>query len=193
MATKPIERDLLALEKRYWQAIKDKDADTAASLSDEPCIVTGPQGVRHIDKATLAEMMKSAGYATFFGGKWHMGPEGWWPEDQGYDINLGGIDKGGPYGGKKYFSPYDNPRLPDGPEGEHLPDRLAGETAKFIEANQGRPFFAFFSFYDVHTPLMARQDLEDVARSYDGSGPIGTNPRTVTGSGQLLDILLSAA
>ncbi len=108
---------------------------------------------------TLAKAMKAAGYATFFAGKWHLGPEGWWPENQGFDINMGGVDKGGPYGGKKYFSPYENPRLPDGPDGEHLPDRLATETAKFIEANKDRPFFAYYSFYDVHTPLMARGDL----------------------------------
>jgi arylsulfatase A-like enzyme len=112
-----------------------------------------------LDAPTLAKAMKAAGYATFFAGKWHLGPEGWWPENQGFDINRGGIDKGGPYGGKKYFSPYGNPRLPDGPDGEHLPDRLATETAKFIEANKDRPFFAYYSFYDVHTPLMAREDL----------------------------------
>jgi len=108
---------------------------------------------------TLAKAMKSAGYATFFAGKWHLGPEGHWPENQGFDINMGGIDRGGPYGGKRYFSPYGNPRLSDGPDGEHLPDRLATETAKFIEANKSRPFFAYYSFYDVHTPLMAREDL----------------------------------
>ena len=112
-----------------------------------------------LDTPTLAKAMKAAGYATFFAGKWHLGPEGWWPENQGFDINMGGIDKGGPYGGKKYFSPYGNPRLTDGPDGEHLPDRLATETAKFIEANKDRPFFAYYSFYDVHTPLMAREDL----------------------------------
>lgn len=112
-----------------------------------------------LDAPTLAKAMKSAGYATFFAGKWHLGPEGWWPENQGFDVNMGGIDKGGPYGGKKYFSPYGNPRLPDGPPGEHLTARLADETAKFIEASRDRPFFAYYSFYDVHTPLMARADL----------------------------------
>lgn len=112
-----------------------------------------------LDTPTLAEAMKAAGYATFFAGKWHLGPEGWWPENQGFDINMGGIDRGGPYGGKRYFSPYGNPRLPDGPPGEHLPDRLASETASFIEANQDRPFLAYLAFYSVHTPLMARDDL----------------------------------
>lgn len=112
-----------------------------------------------LEATTLGEAMRAAGYATFFAGKWHLGPEGWWPEDQGFDLNRGGTDRGGPYGGNKYFSPYGNPRLSDGPEGEHLPDRLAAETAAFIEANRDRPFFAYYAFYDVHTPLMAREDL----------------------------------
>ncbi|WP_145054026.1 sulfatase [Lignipirellula cremea] len=113
-----------------------------------------------LNETTLAEVFHDSGYATFFAGKWHLGPAGFWPEDQGFDINRGGIDRGGPYGGKRYFSPYDNPRLTDGPDGEHLPDRLARETVKFIEDNQDRPFLAYLSFYSVHTPLISRPDLE---------------------------------
>lgn len=113
-----------------------------------------------LETPTLAKVLKSAGYATFFAGKWHLGPEGYWPENQGFDINRGGVDKGGPYGGKRYFSPYGNARLTDGPPGEHLPDRLASETVKFIDDNKDRPFFAYFALYCVHTPLMAREDLK---------------------------------
>jgi len=49
-------------------------------------------------EVTIAETLKEAGYATFFAGKWHLGQEGFWPEDQGFDINKGGIERGGPYG-----------------------------------------------------------------------------------------------
>lgn len=112
-----------------------------------------------LDSVTIAEALQKGGYATFFAGKWHLGPEGFWPENQGFDHNLGGHEAGGPYGGSKYFSPYSNPRLPDGPTGEHLPDRLATETTKFIEANKNKPFLAYCSFYSVHAPLMARDDL----------------------------------
>lgn len=108
---------------------------------------------------TLAEALKGAGYATFFAGKWHLGPEGSWPEDHGFDYNLGGHKAGGPYKGKGYFSPYGNPRLADGPPGEHLPDRLATETVKFIENHKNEPFFACLWFYSVHTPLAGRPDL----------------------------------
>ena len=36
-----------------------------------------------LEEVTVAEALRSAGYATFFAGKWHLGPdEGWWPEAQ---------------------------------------------------------------------------------------------------------------
>ena len=113
-----------------------------------------------LDEVTIAEALKQKGYATFFAGKWHLGAEAFFPEHQGFDVNQGGIDRGGPYGGKKYFSPYGNPRLKDGPDGEHLPDRLATETVKFMEAHKDEPFLAYLSFYSVHTPLMSREDLK---------------------------------
>ena len=114
-----------------------------------------------LSEVTLAEALKEHGYATFFAGKWHLGPtEEFWPEKQGFDVNKGGFSRGGPYGGKKYFSPYGNPRLTDGPAGEHLPDRLASETVKFIKEHQGQPFLAYLAFYSVHTPLIARPDLQ---------------------------------
>ncbi|MDG1671515.1 MAG: sulfatase [Akkermansiaceae bacterium] len=117
------------------------------------------------DEVTIAEALREQGYATFFAGKWHLGPtEEFWPKKHGYDVNAGGFAKGGPYGGKKYFSPYGNPRLSDGPDGEHLPDRLATETCNFMEANKGKPFFAMLSFYSVHTPLIGRPDLVEKYR-----------------------------
>ena len=52
-----------------------------------------------LDQLSLAELFSPHGYATFFAGKWHLGPEGFWPEDQGYQFNRGGWTRGGPYGG----------------------------------------------------------------------------------------------
>ncbi len=108
---------------------------------------------------TLAEALQAHGYATFFAGKWHLGPEGSWPEDHGFEINKGGCHRGAPPGGKRYFPPYANPRLSDGPPGEHLPDRLAQETIRFIADHKNDRFLAYLSFYSVHTPLMAPEDL----------------------------------
>jgi arylsulfatase A-like enzyme len=106
---------------------------------------------------TLAEVLRKAGYATFFAGKWHLGSKGSWPTDHGFDINKGGWDVGGPRGG--YFSPYVNPNLENGPAGESLPIRLGRETAAFIEANRDKPFLAYLSFYSVHGPIQTKRSL----------------------------------
>jgi arylsulfatase A-like enzyme len=106
---------------------------------------------------TLAEAMRDAGYKTFFAGKWHLGSEGSWPTDHGFDINKGGWDVGGPRGG--FFSPYINPNLESGPDGESLTLRLGQETADFIEAHKDQPFLAYLSFYTLHAPIQTTQAL----------------------------------
>jgi arylsulfatase A-like enzyme len=111
-----------------------------------------------LSEFTLAEALKEAGYRTAFLGKWHLGPtEEFWPETHGFEINLGGHNRGGPPGG--YFSPYKNPRLEDGPRGEHLTARLAEDAVKLLEQFREEPFFLYFSFYTVHTPLQAPKEL----------------------------------
>ena len=106
---------------------------------------------------TLAEAMKDAGYKTFFAGKWHLGSEGSWPTDHGFEINRGGWDVGSPRGG--FFSPWQNPNLESGPAGESLTLRLGQETADFIEAHKDRPFLAYLSFYTVHGPIQTTRTL----------------------------------
>ena len=62
MANETTDKELLALEHQYWQAIKDGDAALSARLSDDPCVVTGSQGVGRIDRATLEGMFASAAW-----------------------------------------------------------------------------------------------------------------------------------
>lgn len=114
-----------------------------------------------LDEVTIAQLLKDQGYATFFAGKWHLGKtEEYYPQNRGFDINIGGYHKGGPYSGKKYFAPFKNPQMEvESPESDHLPDRLARDTATFINDNKDKPFFAYLSFYSVHTPLIGRPDL----------------------------------
>jgi len=109
------------------------------------------------DDVTLAEAMREGGYQTFFAGKWHLGGEGSLPTDHGYDINFGGHHRGSPPGG--FFSPFNNPKLEDGPDGESLTLRLADETADFIRDSGDQPFFAMLSFYTVHAPVQTTRAL----------------------------------
>lgn len=109
-----------------------------------------------LEEVTIAEALRAAGYATMLAGKWHLGDGAHTPENQGFEVNLGGTSKGQP---ASYFSPYQNPRLKDGPVGEHLEMRLAGEVGEFIRAHRSQPFYVYYPLYLVHTPLQARADL----------------------------------
>jgi hypothetical protein len=59
MITTTIEKELVELETQYWQAIKDKDLDTALQLTDDTCIVTGAQGAASVDRNSFAGMLNS--------------------------------------------------------------------------------------------------------------------------------------
>jgi arylsulfatase A-like enzyme len=122
---------------------------------------------------SIAEAMKQAGYKTFFAGKWHLGGEGSYPEDHGFEVNVGGHHRGSPPGG--FFSPYKNPKMEDGPAGESLPVRLGEETAKFIEENKDQKFFAFLSFYSVHGPIQTSKKLWKKYRDKAAAAGLSSN------------------
>ena len=110
-----------------------------------------------LEEYTIAEALKDAGYSTMFAGKWHAGEEEkYYPQFQGFDVNIAGNKTGHPAGG--YFSPYKNPELPDAYEGEYLTDRLTDEVIHFIEQKKEEPFFAYLSYYTVHLPMQGKPD-----------------------------------
>ncbi|MFP6659637.1 MAG: sulfatase [Pirellulales bacterium] len=122
-----------------------------------------------LEEVTVAEAMREAGYRTAFMGKWHLGTETYYyPEHQGFDVNVAGRDYGAP---GSYFYPFQGSwRIPTtgqtlhkktplpGKKGDYLVDRLAAEAEKFIRGSAGRPFFLMLSHYAVHTPLQGKPD-----------------------------------
>ena len=58
------EHQVLAVEKRFWDAMKDKDAQAAAQMTDDGCIVVGAQGVSAIDAKTMEKLTRE--------GKWEL-------------------------------------------------------------------------------------------------------------------------
>ncbi|MFR9620209.1 MAG: sulfatase [Rikenellaceae bacterium] len=127
------------------------------------------------DESTIAEYLQSCGYTTFMAGKWHLGDEGSWPEDHGFQINKGGWSVGSPKGG--YFSPWQNPRLENKEDGESLSMRLGQETIDFMrehqKKNKNTPFFAYLSYYAVHGPLETTEELWNKFR--DKADSMGIN------------------
>lgn len=131
-------------------------------LLDAPCLKALPT-----ETVTFAEKLRDAGYACGFFGKWHLSlskPDGsrrvmdasTLPDRQGFENNVGGNGNGGP---PSWFSPYKNPYLEDGEEGEYLPYRLANEASAYMERNQDRPFLITFWNYLVHSPIKSHPEL----------------------------------
>lgn len=122
-----------------------------------------------LEEVTLPELLKPAGYVTGHIGKWHLGDEGFWPEHQGFDVNLAGTGFGAP---PSYFDPYADQRVPEGfptlearKAGEYLTDREADEAVSFIRQNKDRPFFLNLWHHAVHTPIQAKPE---VVKLYEG-------------------------
>jgi arylsulfatase A-like enzyme len=127
----------------------------------EDPMVKPPEDIHNmpLEEVTIAEALKEQDYKTFFAGKWHLGQTSEsWPENQGFDINKGGHNKGAPPGG--YYSPYNNPRLEKGPEGEYLTNRLGDESIDFLESVGNNPFLLYLSFYTVHTPIQGCDEFD---------------------------------
>lgn len=53
---------IIDLEKKFWDTMVSKDADTATEMMAKKSIVTGPQGVSEISRGDFSKMMEE--------GKW---------------------------------------------------------------------------------------------------------------------------
>lgn len=49
-------RKVMEVEQRFWNAMKEKDADSAAQMTDDGCIVVGAQGVSAITADMMAKL-----------------------------------------------------------------------------------------------------------------------------------------
>jgi arylsulfatase A len=97
---------------------------------------------------TIAEALKTAGYATALFGKWHLGnQQEHHPSKQGFDeANVG----------QGYYNVRFDPAREDSKE-KIMAERLADFGMDFIERNKAKPFFLFLSHWDVHVQFDAEQ------------------------------------
>ena len=156
-------------------------------------ICPGSRTFMPLEEFTISEALKKAGYTTAHIGKWHLGFEEYWPEKQGFDVNIAGGAYTGP---PSYFSPYQIVTLPDGPDREYITDRLTNEALQYIHENRDTTFYLNMWHYAVHAPYQGQNNIiEKYAKKTD---PRGKQDNAIMGAmiesmdkslGQILDKL----
>nr|BFE59412.1 arylsulfatase [Dactylosporangium thailandense] len=130
--------------------------------------------------ATLAEMLRDAGYGTYAVGKWHLtppahmtpaGPFHQWPTGRGFDRYYGFL-----WGEDDQWAPdlwqdqhhVEPPRRDGYHLSEDLVDRAQRYVADHVSAAPDRPFFLYLAFGACHAPHQApREYLERYRGRFD--------------------------
>lgn len=107
-----------------------------------------------LDKITIAEALKPAGYVSAVFGKWNVGNT---PAEQGFDVAIDRPELG-----------YQGGHFSNGKE--YLTDQLTTKAVDFIGENKENPFFLYLSHHAVHTPIEAKEEL---ILKYEKKAPLG--------------------
>jgi arylsulfatase A-like enzyme len=115
-----------------------------------------------LDKVTIADTLKKAGYATGMFGKWHLGNDAaHHPTKRGFDeaIESSGV----------HFDFKTDPPV-EYPEGQYLADFLTDRAVDFIQRHKAEPFFLYLPHFGVHGPHQAKPELIE---RFKGKPPAG--------------------
>jgi arylsulfatase A-like enzyme len=134
----------------------------------------GPDGERvplNDSDITVAEVLKSAGYATAMIGKWGLGEPGTsgLPNKQGFDHWFGFLNQ---HNAHSFYPPYlwRNDRIVYYNENEtgqrqtYVQDLFIEEALEFIRSSKNQPFFLYLPFTLPHTELAAREAMVEKYR-----------------------------
>lgn len=115
-----------------------------------------------LDRDTIAQQLKAAGYATGMFGKWHIGQQGdYHPGKRGFDEAIETMGK--------HFHFATNPPV-EYPKDQYLADFLTDKAVDFIQRHQDHPFFLYLPHFGVHSPHDAKPEWEEKFKSKPGVG-----------------------
>jgi arylsulfatase A len=120
-----------------------------------------------LSEPTIAERLKPLGYRTAAIGKWHLGGGDLAPAHRGFDVTVGGDQRGGV---SSYFGPFTFPGLENTSRQDYITDRLTGAAEAFLtdSAQRKTPFFLYFAHYAVHIPLQVPEGADVKYRAKAG-------------------------
>jgi arylsulfatase A-like enzyme len=147
--------------------------------------------------ATIAEVLKGAGYTNYMTGKWHLygmnnassldelaADQTNWPLQRGFDRFFGNLS-----GSASYWDPFtlasNNTFIAPG-EGFYYTDAISDTTVKYIQEHPSdKPFFFYVAYFAAHWPLHAPE--EEIAK-YKGVYDIGWDSLRVIRYNRLMEL-----
>ena len=130
----------------YTVGSEDRFAWWKRSLRPVPNVTKLP-----LDRVTVAQPLKQAGYVTAMFGKWHLGDDGeHHPGKRGFDEAI--VSMG------RHFDFRTSPAT-DVPKGQYLADFLTDKAVDFIRRRKDAPFFLYLPHFGVHSPHQAKPEL----------------------------------
>lgn len=115
-----------------------------------------------LDRITIAQSLKAAGYATGMFGKWHLGEQGeHHPAKRGFDEAI--VSMG------QHYDFNTNPKTAY-PPGTYLADFLTDRAEDFIRRHKDAPFFLYLPHFGVHSPHQAKAELIERFKPKPGVG-----------------------
>ena len=144
----------------------------------------GYRGDLNKQTVTIAEVLKSSGYATYMSGKWHVtkhtandGPKFNWPQQRGFENFYGTIHGAGSFydpnsltRGNEWVSPHNDPKYT--PDTYYYTDAISDNASMFInehyQQEADKPFFMYVAYTAAHWPMHALpQDIAKYQGKYD--------------------------
>ncbi len=126
-----------SIDRFNWQSRPLRPVDNAGQLP--------------LEKITLAQSLKKAGYVTGMFGKWHLGnTEPYHPAKRGFDEAIASSGS--------HFDFETDPKV-DYPKGTYLADFLTDKAEDFIRRHKEKPFFLYLPHFGVHSPYQAKAQL----------------------------------
>ncbi|MGQ8336136.1 sulfatase [Sunxiuqinia sp. A32] len=117
---------------------------TTRVYPNAPLLTPNPVKKLPVNNYTVANMLKDAGYATAISGKWHVGNSTDIEKKEFYGFDFVGVAKEKPW---------------DQVDKGKATVEQTDEIIKFIKNNKDHRFFAFLSYFNIHTPLQAPDSL----------------------------------
>jgi arylsulfatase A len=121
-----------------------------------------------LEEVTIAEILKTAGYATASFGKWHLSIDKKPPRSLSFNPDKQGFDE--------YFITYKPSSKTDPESDAHNVEAITQKSLQFMESHKDESFFLYVPHNTIHAPVLGKKKLVKKYKNKSGSDLPQNNP-----------------